>query len=59
MAPAPFLVGLGQTPAPSAVTRPDSVDIDHSTLQQRYELLQQQDKDRNKFIGVSVITAMH
>ncbi|KAJ4983239.1 CCCH zinc finger dna binding protein [Stagonosporopsis vannaccii] len=51
MAPAPFLTGLGQTSAPSAVTRPDTVDHDRLTLQQRYDLLQQYDKDKNDFIG--------
>ncbi|KAF2633045.1 hypothetical protein BU25DRAFT_487392 [Macroventuria anomochaeta] len=53
MVPAPFLAGLGHTPAPAsnAVTRPSTVDPEHSTLYQRYELLQQYDKDKNDFIG--------
>lgn len=68
MAPAPFLAGLSQTSAPGSVysnphealraptvTRPDTVDPDRSTLQQRYELLLQHDKDRNDFIGVSMV----
>ncbi|KAH6642315.1 hypothetical protein C7974DRAFT_385225 [Boeremia exigua] len=53
MSPAPFLAGLGHTPAPAsnAVTRPDTVDPEHTTLYQRYQLLQQYDKDRNDFIS--------
>ncbi|KAL1598540.1 hypothetical protein SLS59_006827 [Nothophoma quercina] len=59
MSPAPFLVGLGQSSAPApapasasnTVTRPSTVDPEHSTLYQRYELLQQYDKDKNDFIG--------
>ena len=56
MSPAPFLAGLGHSPAPapSASTRPSTVDPEQSTLYQRYELLQQYDKEKNDFIGVSV-----
>ena len=55
MAPAPFLAGLGHTPAPASnvVTRPSTADPEQLTLYQRYELLQQYDKEKNDFIGVS------
>ena len=54
MTPAPYLAGLGQSPAPvsNALTRPSTAEPEHSTLYQRYELLQQYDKEKNDFIGV-------
>lgn len=58
MAPAPFLPGLGHTgtpvPASNVVASPSTVDPEHATLYQRYELLQQYDKEKTDFISVSV-----
>ncbi|KZM26603.1 uncharacterized protein EKO05_0005529 [Ascochyta rabiei] len=53
MAPAPFLPGLGHSPTPAsdALTRPITAEPEQSTLYQRYELLQRNDKEKNDFIG--------
>ncbi|KAF1357435.1 hypothetical protein EJ07DRAFT_128527 [Lizonia empirigonia] len=53
MTPAPHLAGLGQSPAPAPtdVTRPSTADPEHSSLQQRYELLLQNEKEKSEFIG--------
>lgn len=57
MSPAPFLVGLGHTPTPAAnnaaLTSTSTMEPEHTALYQQYELLQQYDKEKNKFIGVS------
>lgn len=54
MTPASHLDGLGQFPALASndVTRPSTADREHSSLQQRYELLLQNEKEKNEFIGV-------
>ncbi|KAF2999696.1 hypothetical protein E8E13_002711 [Curvularia kusanoi] len=59
MAPASFLPGLGQTPAPAsnAVTRPGSSDPEHATLYQRYENLQRSELDKGDFI-VELLTRL-
>jgi hypothetical protein len=55
MSTAPFLPGLGHNPSPAAnaLTSANTLDPEHATLYQRYELLQQYDKEKNEFIGVS------
>jgi hypothetical protein len=55
MSPAPFLAGLGHTPTPTAnaLIGASTIDPEHTTLYQRYELLQQYDKEKSDFIGVS------
>ncbi|KAF9700746.1 hypothetical protein EKO04_002026 [Ascochyta lentis] len=53
MAPVPCLAGLGQSPvaASNTLTRPSTAEPEQSTLYQRYELLQQNDKEKTDFIG--------
>lgn len=57
MAPAPLIPGLGHIGSPatasSGLASPSTAEVEHATLYQRYELLQQNDREKTEFINVS------